>query len=619
MCGICGYVQKELIETSILETMNDTMCHRGPDDSGTWELQQVGYAIGLAQRRLSILDLSELGHQPMLSRHNRFVVTYNGEIYNYIELRQELCDLGYSFISNTDTEVVLAAYEEWGTECFSKFNGMFAIALYDVRNSKLVLARDRIGKKPLYYHYNGKDLVFASELKPIMQYPGFHKEIDYDAVGLYLCNKCIRAPKTIFVDTYKLEPGKYIVYDCMNRSIIQNNYYWDLISVFNSKKKIVLSIEEAKEELLALLRDSIKKRLLADVPVGTFLSAGIDSALVTAIAQEVNGSQIDSFTIGFEDVNRNEAPQAKVIAEYIGTKHHELYMTEEEILGQLRELSRYYDEPFSDSSQLPCMLVSRMARQDVTVVLSGDGGDEAFCGYSMYDYNNIVQRLDWLGNIEYHMPWNSGLCKLLPAYGRAFINNRDCNYKTQLFSDMFEEVANRVLKHRVTGVKNDVESIIHSSNHQEKRMILDMIDYLPSDILTKMDRASMKYSLEVRCPLLDYRILEWSYTVDHRLKYHNREKKFLLKQLAYDYVPRELLNSPKKGFGVPLKRWIRSTLKSEIDSVSGEDFLKRQNIFDYEGIRTIRNLQEKSDSVVYAHIIWGFFVFQMWYKEYIES
>ena len=619
MCGICGYVNKKIIPDEILAKMNDTMYHRGPDDSGLWQIQQDEYALGFAQRRLSILDLSELGHQPMLTEDGRLVITYNGEVYNFIELKKELTEKGFSFKSNCDTEVILAAYKQWGVSCFSKFNGMFAIALYDMDSDKVILARDRMGKKPLYYYKNGSDFVFASELKPVMNYPDFHKDIDYESLGIFLTNKCILAPKTIFQNTYKLEAGKYMIYDCKTASIEKNEYYWNLIDIFNKTEKSIYSLEEAKEELRNLLKDSVKRRMIADVPVGTFLSGGIDSTLISAVAQEIKGSPVDSFTIGFNDEERNEAPYAKDIAKHIGTNHHELYISDEELLAQVKDIATYYDEPFSDSSQIPCMLVSRVARDNVTVALSGDGGDEMCCGYSMYDVNKTVQNLDFLGGIEYHMPWNKPLSKVLPPYGRAFINNRDKDYKVQLFADMYAEETAKILKQPVTGYKCELERLIGTKNHQERRMILDMVDYLPSDILAKMDRASMKYSLEVRCPLLDYRIPQWSFKVDHSLKYHGKEKKYLLKELTYDYVPKQLLDRPKKGFGVPLRKWVRTVLKPEIDRVSEKSKIEKQGIFDYEGLCRLKETQAHSGKRVYAHLLWGFYVFQVWYEQYIEE
>lgn len=619
MCGICGYIGKKLIATDILISMNDTMYHRGPDDSGEWENQRDDYAIGLAQRRLSILDLSELGHQPMVSTFGDAVITYNGEVYNFLEIRKELEKKSYSFRSSCDTEVILAAYQEWGQDCFTRFNGMFAIAIYDSAEDRLILARDRMGKKPLYYYHKGRDFVFASELKPIMKYPGFIKEIDHEAIGMFLCNKCIKAPKTIFQDTYKLEPGKYLVLDCKNNEIVSHEYYWNLIDIANNTDKSIYSLDEAKEELRGLLRDSVEKRMIADVPVGTFLSGGIDSTIVSAIAQEVKGSPVDSFTIGFYDEDRNEAPYAKDIAKHIGTNHHELYMTEEEILAQLVDLVKYYDEPFSDSSQLPCMLVSRVAKDNVTVALSGDGGDELFCGYNEYDLIRISQMVDWCGTVQSALPWNKLIMPAFPAPLRAFVNNRDWDYKTQLMIDVTIEEVKKLLRMPVTGVKSEKEKLIKTHNHQERRMILDMVNYMPDDILTKMDRASMKLSLEVRCPIIDYRIPEWSFKVDHSLKYHKKDKKYLLKQLTYDYVPKELLDRPKKGFGVPLRKWLRTVLASEIERMAEPSKLEKQGIFYPEAIRALIEKQKKSDLIIYSSVLWSFYVFQNWYSEYIEE
>lgn len=616
MCGICGYISRKLIPSEQLIKMNDTMYHRGPNDHGIWERQKEEYGVGFAQRRLSILDLSDQGHQPMVSEDGGVVITYNGEVYNYIQLREELKEKGYRFRSNCDTEVIIAAYQEWGCECFNKFNGMFAIAIYDEKQERIILARDRIGKKPLYYYKKGEDFVFGSELKPIMKYPYFCKDIHYDMIGHYMCNKSIAAPWTIFRDAYKMEPGTYLIY---HKGEIQIQRYWDLIDIWSKTEKSITDLTEAKQQLKQLLRDSVAKRLIADVPVGTFLSGGVDSTLITAVAQEVSDAPVDSFTIGFYDDERNEAPYASEIAKHIGTNHHEMYMREEQILSMLHQLPVYYDEPFSDSSQLPSMLVSKMAAEHVTVALSGDGGDELFCGYTLYDWTWAVQHVDLFGAIESRMPWNRKILPDLPVELRAFINNREPDVKSQLYADVTIEEAEKILIPKVTNAKYDHERRIRTKNLQEKRMLLDMVTYLPDEILVKMDRASMKYSLEVRCPLLDYRVPEWSFQVSHDLKYHHFNKKYLLKELTYDYVPRELLDRPKKGFGVPLRKWLSTVLKSEILRLSDPEKLRRQGIFQPEAIRNLIEKQEKTNKIVYSSLLWSFYVFQMWYSEYIEE
>ena len=615
MCGICGYVSEKLIPSSCLQEMNDTMYHRGPNDQGIWEEQQEDYAVAFAQRRLAILDLSELGHQPMLSNDGRLVISFNGEIYNFQELRKQL-ESEYVFHSNCDTEVILAAYQKWGVGCFVHFNGMFAIALYDKKENQVILARDRIGKKPLYYYHKSNTLVFGSELKPIMKYPTFEKHINRSMIGQYMCNKYIASPNTIFENTYKVKPGTYVIY---RDGQTQTHTYWDLLQILRQREITVTDPGRAKQQLRRLLQDSIRRRLIADVPVGTFLSSGIDSTLVTAIAQEVTEGKIDSFTIGFEDNERDEAPYAAEIAKHIGTNHHELYMSEKQIFEMVQELPKYYDEPFSDSSQLPCMLVSRMAVKDITVALSGDGGDELFCGYKMYDWTWVVQHFDWLAALEYQMPWNKALLSKCPDTVKAIVNNRSQDYKVQLYIDVMANEAEKLLLPELQHVKFEVEKEIQAQNLQEKRMVLDMLTYLPDDILAKMDRASMKYSLEVRCPILDYEVIEWSLQVSHNLKYSGFEKKHLLKELTYDYVPKKLMDRPKKGFGVPLRRWLRTILRDEVLRYADKDILRKQEIFNPEYVHVLIGKQKASDNIVYSALLWSFYVFQTWYQHYIED
>lgn len=619
MCGICGYRNRKLIQNQVLVQMNDTMYHRGPNDSGTWERQYDQYAIGLAQRRLSILDLSPLGHQPMLSDNQKVIITFNGEIYNYRILREELIAKGYHFQSNCDTEVILAAYQEWGCECFQHLNGMFALAIYDVERDRLVLARDRIGKKPLYYYWNTytQNFVFASELKPIMVYPDFHKDVNQEAIGRLLCDKYIVAPDTIFQNTYKMIPGTYLI---LENNEIKIEKYWDIVAEKAGKSKhLITDYAECKAELKKLLLQAVEDRMIADVPLGTFLSGGIDSTLVTAISQTISPEPVQTFSIGFYDVKRNEAPYAAEIAKHIGTNHHELYVGETEILEMLDKLPFYYDEPFSDSSQLPTMLVSKLASEQITVALSGDGGDEIFCGYKMYDWTYIAQKADILGNICAHVPGMGALEKSLPTELRAFINNRDKSKKTQLYIDVMIEEADKLLGRTNKKIKYEQESLLSYTSWQERRMLLDMQTYLPDEILAKTDRASMKYSLEVRCPLLDYRIIEQSFRIPHQYKYHRFNKKYILKDVTYDYVPKELLDRPKKGFGVPLRKWLRTVLEDQIARYADVDKLKRQGIFVPEAVQLLIQKQEKSDKIMYSSMLWSFYSFQRWYQEYIED
>lgn len=617
MCGICGYVNSKILGQEILSGMNDTMKHRGPNDSGVWEQENDDYAIGMAHRRLSILDLSELGHQPMFSQNKEVVIVFNGEIYNYREIRKELQQKGYKFQSNCDTEVIISAYQEWGVECFGKLNGMFAIAIYDVKQKRLVLARDRMGKKPLYYYHNNKIFCFGSELKPILKFPLFIKDINTNAIGDFLCNKCISAPETIFCNTFKLQPGTYMIYQ---NGTIQLSSYWDAAerkqSVDNEK---IWDYEEGKRQLENILLDSVKKRMISDVPLGSFLSGGIDSTLITSVAQGISNKPVKSFTIGFYDKKENEAEFAAEIAKHIGTEHHELYVSEQDILDTIQDLPFYYDEPFSDSSQLPSMLVSRMASDHITVALSGDGGDELFCGYTMYDLTWIAQHSDWMGAVAYKMIGNSRLMEQLPSELRAFINNRDKHRKTQLFIDVVREEVEKILGQPLNNIKYSQEDKIEYKNWQERRMLLDIQTYLPEDILTKMDRASMKHSLEVRCPLLDYRFVEKTFQIPHKYKYNKFDKKYILKDITYKYVPEKLLDRPKKGFSIPLRKWLRTVLASQIAMYADESKLEQQGIFQKKAIKELIEKQKISDKKIYSSILWSFYIFQRWYQLFIED
>lgn len=613
MCGICGYLSKKNVATHILEEMRDTISYRGPDDAGTWNGRYNGYNVGLAHRRLSILDLSELGHQPMVSLDGRYVLVYNGEVYNHSELRKELEREGYCFRSNCDTEVILYAYVAWGKRCFAKFNGMFAIALYDIAAGKLTLARDRIGKKPLYYYHHNGHFVFGSELKPIMKYPYFEKRIDKDVIAHYLCNKYLAAPLCIFEHTYKMAPGTIV--ECQNNQIF-TTIYWDVVDQYQiqSEKKCE-DYQQCIKNIDMILQDAVASRLIADVPVGTFLSGGIDSTLVTAIAQKVTEMPINTYSIGFYDRERNEAPYSAEIAKYLGTKHHEHYINEKDILDMIGDLPKYFDEPFSDSSQLPTMLVSKHAAKDITVALSGDGGDEIFCGYKMYDWTWIAQHFDMCGSVAYSMPGRKIWERKVPPELRAFIHNRDNNNKTQLYIDVMIEEAEKLLARSASNIKYQQENRLHMRNWQERRMLLDMQTYLPDEILAKTDRASMKYSLEIRCPLLDYRIIEESFRIPHKFKYYHFDKKHILKEITYRYVPKELLDRPKNGFGVPLRKWLRTVLKDEIDATA----LKKQDIFDPKAVQNLIIKQEKSDKIMYSSMLWSFYVFQKWYQMYMED
>ena len=631
MCGICGYISRKRITEEQLRAMNDTMYHRGPDDSGV-EIYEMrgGWQVGFAQRRLSILDLSQLGHQPMHSEDRRISVVYNGEIYNFQELREELAD--YSFRSDCDTEVIIAAYLKWGIACLERFNGMFAIALYDRESQEVYLVRDRIGKKPLYYWYEDGELVFASELKPIMKCPGFTAKIEERVLSRYLFQQYINAPESIYQNVYKVEPGAVLRF---HQGGISTWKYWDIKEVYHrAQTERIEDYKEAKEQLKTLLKQSVKMRMIADVPLGSFLSGGYDSSLVTAIAQACSESPVKTFSIGFHEEKYNEAKYARAVAEHLGTDHTELYIDEQDMFKLVESIPKYYDEPFADSSQIATMMVSQLAREHVTVALSGDGGDEFFCGYNIYDNVGQAQKLDRLGGMVH------GLCNLpgirqmhmeerLPFKVRVIAGNRERESKTQFGAGNYPGVRRAMVKRLPAGeealpIQYLTESGYGVQDWQIRRMLLDMDTYLPGDILCKVDRASMKYSLESRCPILDKEVMECSFKIPHKYKYAGGSKKYILKDIAYDYIPKELLERPKVGFGVPLDKWLRGPLREQLSDYSSYEYLKKQGIFDAEYVSgKVGEYIKTGDAgpatgANYSKITWSFFVFQQWYETYMR-
>lgn len=630
MCGICGYISGHKYTPEILKEMNNKMVHRGPDDAGIYQTQLSNdLYLGLGHRRLSILDLSSAGHQPMFSDDRQIVLVYNGEIYNYIELKEQLETKGYRFHSTCDTEVILNLYLEYGIGCLSMLNGMFGLAIADLRQERMILARDRMGKKPLYYYIDPhtRTFVFASELKPIMAFPEFHKEIRTELISGYLVNKCFDSPNTVFRYTYKVQPGECVIWD---RNDIQKYFYWDLLETYQEQSAgEIIDYNVAKEGLVNLLLDSVEKRMISDVPLGTFLSGGIDSTVITALAQRISAEPIRTYTIGFSTRKENEAEYAKAVARHIGTKHTELYVSQQDLLEQIQDICKWYDEPFADSSQIPTMLVSKLAKGDVSVILSGDGGDELFCGYEEYDWMLWAQKLDWLGAAGYTLCQfpslrNMQLVEKMPDKINAFLNNRNQRTKLQLFADVREKHTRDMIIGGSESAKRDFEEKIHGitslkNDWQTKRMLLDIRYYMADEVLVKSDRGAMKYSLEIRCPLLDYRIAEYSFRVPLQYKYHNGKKKYILKDIAYDLVPRELLDRPKQGFGVPVAFWLRNELNQQLRRYADPRILKRQGIFQAKKIGEFIEKLEVSDKSVYSSVLWGFMMFQMWYREYIDD
>lgn len=614
MCGICGFAHRERVSDVQLKRMIDKISYRGPNDEGTYLKNTAsGWQVGLAHRRLSILDLSPAGHQPMESNDKSVVISYNGEVYNFEEIREELIQLGYCFKSNCDTEVILYAYKQWGIECVTKFNGMYAIAIYDKLSECLYLVRDRMGVKPLYYYlYNG-NIVFASELKPIMEYPSFKKEINSNGLINFLANQYITGEETIFQNTYKLLPGTILKWKAGS---IEKVVYWSIESSYSKISRFPGDYDQAVQEMHGLLRDAVAKRMISDVSIGCFLSGGIDSSLIAAIMQEQSEKKIKTFTIGFNENQYNEADYAEKVAKEIGTEHTCVYMSVNEAKKLIDNIPLYYDEPMADASEIATMLLSKITRKDVTVALSGDAADELFGGYVRYAE---LKRFAKLKPISRLLQLSNQVYPLKEKVPRI-INKMFYFGKTEdiIYADynVFWDQYTGLLK-RGLPMKRDENILNLTEIPEEKYMLYDMNAYLPDDILTKVDRASMAFSLEARTPFLDYRIVEFALSLPMQYKIEKKCQKRILRTIAYKYVSQGLLERPKQGFGVPVREWLREDFWTFTRGYFEKQYLERQEIFDVDIIEKMIKLLINSNDQKVADALWTIFVFQMWWDCYM--
>ena len=578
MCGIAGLLSPHGVGEGALAAMNACLVHRGPDDHGLWLAPDPEHpggpaTVGLAHRRLSIVDLSPLGRNPM-SRDGRLCITYNGEVYNFQALRTELEALGERFHSQSDTEVILAAYDRWGTACLDRFVGMFAFALWDAPRRRLFLARDRLGKKPLYYARYAGRFTFASELKALLADPEFPREIDPEALSLYLQFGYVPAPWSIFRAARKLPPAHFAIWEPSSGSLTIERY-WDPVALA-AEGPLAIGEKEAEEKLEALLLDAVRLRMIADVPLGAFLSGGIDSSLVVALMREASSAPVKTFSIRFENAEFDEADHAAAVARHLGTEHHEETCSAGAMLDIVSTISSHLDEPFADSSVIPTYAVSRMTRQHVTVALSGDGGDELFFGYPRYQE---VARGRWLLNAPRPLRLAiAGVVSRVPrrrfrraadvlrqndpdGYARFVAWWGENEVRTMTGGAAVPFAAYRETAARLGGIPADT-----------RPPVVDLVTYLPEDILTKVDRASMAVSLEARAPLLDHRVVELALRLPLDLKWRNGTSKWLLRRILYKRVPPALLERPKMGFGVPLADWFRGALRGTMEDklASGE-------------------------------------------------
>jgi asparagine synthase (glutamine-hydrolysing) len=649
MCGIAGLVSLEHDPAwqSSVRSMIATLSHRGPDDEGYWHDGDAGVTLG--HRRLSIVDLSLEGHQPMASASGRFEMSFNGEIYNFGELRRELEARGHGFRGNSDTEVMLAAFEEWGIRnSVERFVGMFAFAVLDRRERVLYLVRDRLGEKPLYYGWSGDAFLFASELKAMRAHPAWRGAINRNALALFMRYGYIAAPQSIYEGVSKLLPGAMLTLRLRSEreSALTVTRYWSAQTVAEEgiAAPFTGDTREAADALEELLRNTIRGQMVADVPLGAFLSGGIDSSTIVALMQAMSRQPVKTFTIGFNEKGFNEAEHAKAVARHLGTEHTELYVTAQDAMAVIPQLASIYDEPFADPSQIPTYLVAQLARHHVTVSLSGDAGDELFGGYTRYQIGqgrwNSINRLPHGSRKTMARAlralsvggWN-GLLKIAsPFLSRQYQLTGDRMHK--LASALDEATPEALYRHLVSIWKDtaalvpdsvepptaftDAELVGRIEDFGERMMLVDQMSYLPDDILVKVDRASMWTTLESRAPFLDHRIVEFSWRLPMAMKHRHGQGKWLLRQVLYRYVPRELVERPKMGFGVPIGDWLRGPLREWAEALLDERRLRDEGLLNTVMIRQTwaEHLSGKRN---WQYYLWNILMFESWLTEQAGS
>ena len=636
MCGIVGFLTSKVADIPNYETlrgMRETLVHRGPDDKGEYirPIDNGGPFVFLGHRRLSIIDLSG-GHQPLSNEDETVWVIFNGEIYNFKELRETLEGRGHQFLTCSDTEVIAHAYEEYGEGCFQRLNGMFAIAIWDELRGQLILARDRLGKKPLYYSLMNETFLFASELKAIMAYPFFPRKVDQLSLMKYLFFEFIPSPYTIFKDAKKLQAASYLKWD---KKGIEIREYWSPFII--GKPEDNISLAEAEFRITELLKQSVKRRLISDVPLGVFLSGGIDSSAVTALAQQENPNKIKTFSIGFEDPSFDESKYALLASKHIGTEHHEQRMTPADLLNIIPNLPDILDEPMADASILPTYLLSKFTREYVTVALGGDGGDELFAGYPTYLAHKFATQYErFLGPVH---PVINYLGGLLPVSD----DNISFDFKVKKFlsgigypdgirnslwlgSFSFLDL-NKVLSPEIN-TQFDSNRLVEDILLYEGKcpltdritllQYLDMKLYLQECILVKVDRASMACSLEVRAPLLDYQLAEFVMGLPSRLKLNGLTSKYILKKSMRDFLPDKVINRPKKGFGVPIAKWVKGPLRELFGDLLSNDRIKQEGFLNPKYVTKLLqdHLVNKKDN---RKRLWTLLVWELWANRYHPS
>ena len=622
MCGICGTSfrsQDKNVSESLLTKMCETIVHRGPDDIGVFTDQN----FGMGMRRLSIIDLNT-GHQPQFNEDGSLAIVFNGEIYNYRELRQKLIANGHKFQTDSDNESIIHAYEESGFECLQKLNGMFGFSIYDCKEKQLFLARDRVGIKPLYYYMDDEVFAFGSEIKPILQIGGIDRTIDVEALNLFLTFEYIPSPYSIFKKIRKIPPGHFLVY---RDHSVKIHKYWDV--EFNQDAKYL-----EDDELRDLIRDAVKLRLVSDVPLGAFLSGGIDSSTIVGLMAESMDRPVKTFSIGFEDQSYNELNYARTIAKKFETEHTE-FIIQPDAVDLVEKLVYHLDEPLGDFSIFPTYLVSKMARDYVTVVLSGDGGDELFAGYDTYIADKIAGRFQILPkylrngvikpiiNLFPPQEQKKGMINKMRRFIEGIEYPEDLQHVRWMvfLSEMDRhQLFNADVSQSINGESTYefIRSYFHQSSSSDRlnqQNFVDFKTYLVDNILVKVDRMSMATSLEARVPFLDHRVVESSFRIPGNLKLNGKNSKYILKRTMKDLLPKEILHRDKQGFSIPIKNWLRDELRQLMQDVLNPDKLKQQGIFDHTFVSKLVN-EHLSGSENHSHRLWALMMFELWHDQF---
>lgn len=630
MCGIAGKLSfgKTLVTEANITQMTDAIAHRGPDDSGSYLSKDK--KVGLGQRRLSIIDLSPAGHQPM-NFGGRYWIVFNGEIYNYQEKREALLADGVHFVSQTDTEVILALYDRYKEKCVDHLRGMFAFAIYDEKEQTLFCARDRVGKKPFKYYADQHTFMFGSELKAILTQPEYKKEVDYTAIHHYLTLQYVPAPMTGFKNLKKLEPGHYLLVD-VKTGKIKKHQYWRL----DYSQKLDQTEEAWKEQIIDKLDESVRLRMIADVPLGAFLSGGIDSSAVVGLMSKHSSTPVKTFSIGFKEQSHNELPYARIVAEKFKTDHTE-FIVEPQAIDILPMLVRQYEEPYADSSALATYYVSKMTREHVTVALNGDGGDENFAGYGRYSVQQFGLMYDKFRLLNQYatLPATRLLANTIKTTltnrMRQFAESATDDYRTRYVdyicyfsNDMKAKLYDETFKNKVWD--NDTYQLIakkfdeaKTSDKRDQTLYADFTTYLPDDLLVKVDIATMTVALEGRSPFLDHELLELTAKIPFGLKLRGaNDKKYILKKALEGLVPNEVMYRPKMGFGVPIEHWFRGQLNDYIKDILLSEKAASRGIFDQAAIRSLID-EHANTKINHAHRLWALLTLELWFREYFDA